>query len=273
MKVSRSELKLRARQALAGNYGTLIGAVLILYGISYAFSGAMQIVLLGQNLASMTMMRAGNAIALLVVTFVVFYGIMLVFMQMLTVGFSKMYLNLCQSREVKVSQMFWAFRNHPGKFAVIAVAVFVFIVVWVSPIFVVTLAGAVSGETGFAISFFVIYEIVSMVILFWAALNWALFYYILADDPEKGILEALKESSRMMKGNRWRYMVLLFSFFGMELLGLLSFGIGLLWVTPYVSCTYAIFNDVLKPKTLSVVYDGMEFYEPSVEPAVTDPAE
>ena len=44
-----------------------------------------------------------------------------------------------------------------------------------------------------------------------------------------------------MKGNRGRLLYIAFSFIGMALLGLLSFGIGFLWIYPYISQTIAVF--------------------------------
>ena len=40
-----------------------------------------------------------------------------------------------------------------------------------------------------------------------------------------------------MKGNRIRYFYLLISFFGISLLGVVSLGIGFLWIVPYMSMT------------------------------------
>ena len=66
-------------------------------------------------------------------------------------------------------------------------------------------------------------------------------YYILADDNSKSIIQCLKESAGMMKGYKFKYFVLLLSFLGWTILGLIPLGIGLLWVIPYTNVTVASF--------------------------------
>jgi uncharacterized membrane protein len=65
--------------------------------------------------------------------------------------------------------------------------------------------------------------------------------YILADDNSKSIIQCLKESAGMMKGYKFKYFVLSLSFLGWIILGLIPFGIGLLWVIPYMNVTVASF--------------------------------
>ena len=253
MKTDRKQLKMWARQALNGRYGIFIGAMLILYGISYAFSGAMQIILMGQTVAISSMANPGLAMIPVVLTMVVLYLGLMVVMQLFTVGYAKMYLTVADHEELRLSQLFWAFRNHTWKFVGIALWVFGIVLVWIVPVIAVIAGSAASGDTGFAIAFLGIYELVSFGLLIWAALNWTLFYYILVENPEKKILEALGESRRLMKGNRWRYFVLSLSFLGMELLGILSFGIGFLWLSPYMGMTYGLFYRDVKPAETAVL--------------------
>ena len=66
-------------------------------------------------------------------------------------------------------------------------------------------------------------------------------YFILADDNSKSIIQCLKESAGMMKGYKFKYFVLLLSFLGWTILGLIPLGIGLLWVMPYMNVTVASF--------------------------------
>ena len=46
-----------------------------------------------------------------------------------------------------------------------------------------------------------------------AALNYSQSFYILADDPDKGVMEVLAESKLMMRGNRMSYVRLLLYYF------------------------------------------------------------
>lgn len=76
-----------------------------------------------------------------------------------------------------------------------------------------------------------------------AALSYALTFFLMADRPELKGMEALKESERLMKGNRWKLFCLFLRFIGWFLVGALTMGIGFLWVMPYLQTTAARFYD------------------------------
>lgn len=75
--------------------------------------------------------------------------------------------------------------------------------------------------------------------------------YVLADNPEIGIIEALKESVRMTKGYKWKMFLLQLSFLGLIILGMITLGIGLLWVMPYMQVTMAEAYIYLKNQQLN----------------------
>ena len=78
------------------------------------------------------------------------------------------------------------------------------------------------------------------------ALMYSQAYYILAEDPDKGIFECLQESSNLMYGYKWEFFILELSFLGWWLLSFLTFGIGSLWLNPYQKVTEANFYLKLK---------------------------
>ncbi len=77
-------------------------------------------------------------------------------------------------------------------------------------------------------------------------IRYAMIYFISNDIPEVGVLETLKASAEMMDGSKKKLMFLTFSFFGWHLLGVLTFGIGLLWSFPYMMSAFAAFYDDLR---------------------------
>lgn len=79
-----------------------------------------------------------------------------------------------------------------------------------------------------------------------ASFSYSQTYYILADDGKIGAREAIKKSKRIMTGNKGKYFSLLLSFFGWGILSILTFGIGLLWLVPYMSVSFAKFYDDVK---------------------------
>ncbi len=79
-----------------------------------------------------------------------------------------------------------------------------------------------------------------------AALSYSMTYFIIAEDSSISASEAITKSKKMMKGNKWKLSYLGFRFTGWFLLVMLSFGIGFLWVGPYMYVSYAKFYDDLK---------------------------
>jgi uncharacterized membrane protein len=66
-----------------------------------------------------------------------------------------------------------------------------------------------------------------------AALGYAMTYYVLADNPGMEAMDALRRSKEMMMGHRGKLFCLGCRFIGWALLGILSLGIGFLWILPY----------------------------------------
>ncbi len=71
--------------------------------------------------------------------------------------------------------------------------------------------------------------------------SYAMTFYIIADDPETGPIQAITRSRAMMAGNKWKYFRLQWRFFGWVLLCLLTLGIGFIWLGPYMSTSMAAF--------------------------------
>ena len=75
--------------------------------------------------------------------------------------------------------------------------------------------------------------------------SFAMAFYVINDHPEMTAMQALKESHRLMKGNRMRFFLLNLSFFGWIILGSLCFGVGTLWVSAYMETAHAVFYEEL----------------------------
>ena len=79
-----------------------------------------------------------------------------------------------------------------------------------------------------------------------AAYRYAMTPYILYENPGMSASDAIKESKQLMDGNKWRLFCLNFSFIGWDILGILSLGIGFLWIAPYREAAYAAFYREIK---------------------------
>ena len=79
-----------------------------------------------------------------------------------------------------------------------------------------------------------------------ASYSYAMVSFVLADHPEMTANEALAESRRIMKGNRWRLFCLNLSFIGWSFLCIFTLGIGYIWLLPYTQAANAAFYREVK---------------------------
>jgi uncharacterized membrane protein len=78
-----------------------------------------------------------------------------------------------------------------------------------------------------------------------AAISYSMTFYVMADNNEMSGQDAITKSKQLMMGNKYRYFCLLCRFIGWFLLCILSLGIGLLWLIPYVMASNARFYETL----------------------------
>lgn len=71
--------------------------------------------------------------------------------------------------------------------------------------------------------------------------KYALVMQVIADNPGITAREALRESKRLMKGNKWKFFCLNFSFIGWAILASLPGGLGYFLLVPYMQATFAEF--------------------------------
>lgn len=94
------------------------------------------------------------------------------------------------------------------------------------------------------------------------AYQYSLCNYILTEYPTLGVLDVLRNSRMLMKGNKWRQFCLHFSYIGWMLLATCcTCGLGLFVVSPYLSVADAAFYDEVSGRATA---KEVEF--PSVNP-------
>lgn len=74
--------------------------------------------------------------------------------------------------------------------------------------------------------------------------------YLLHDYPELTPREAMKISREMMSGQKWNIFILDLTFIGWILLSILTAGLGVIFVEPYISTARAVFYEDLKAATI-----------------------
>ena len=79
--------------------------------------------------------------------------------------------------------------------------------------------------------------------------------YLLHDYPELTPREAMKISREMMSGQKWNIFILDLTFIGWILLSILTAGLGVIFVEPYISTARAVFYEDLKA---AIIVDDAE---------------
>ena len=74
-----------------------------------------------------------------------------------------------------------------------------------------------------------------------ATYRYALAPYLMAENPDMSVMEAIARSKELMMGNKWRLFCLHLSFIGWNLLCILTLGIGYLWLAPYQNAAETAF--------------------------------
>ena len=74
-----------------------------------------------------------------------------------------------------------------------------------------------------------------------AGFRYAMAPYIMAENPDIGIREAVNLSKQMMAGHKGRLFGLRLSFILWDFLALIPLGIGVLWLNPFKNTAEAVF--------------------------------
>ncbi len=245
---SRRELKYLARSQMSGHWGLLIGTVLLPTVISF---------LAIQLTSVVTVTSTATYIIDYVITFIV-----QVLVAVLDVGASLIFLKCACNMPAKIGDLFHGYQNN------LSCALFIgFVFVLISSICSIpcdimspqllnatdliltqiteesTLNEAMLAYSTYysvLMSYYVVMFCCSLV-AFLIELMFMPAYYLMLDYPDKDAKSILKLSIEIMKGNKLRYVILQLSFLPLLLLGMLSFGIGLIWVLPYMNMTKANF--------------------------------
>lgn len=235
--MTSSELRANARESLKGKWGK-VALITLTYGII-------------------------NWVISFILGLIPFIGGILVTIISLPLsfGFLVTFMKLKRNEEVTYTDFlnlgFSNFGKVWGVFGNIILKLIIPIVLVVVFIMVMTFSGigagaslalrstsATTGFTGLVIVGLIGY-IVSLIYLILKSYYYTLSFYILYDNPNKTGKEIVEESQKLMTGNRWSFFWLGLTFIGWAILSAFTFGIGMLWLTPYMIVTFIAFYESL----------------------------
>lgn len=104
-------------------------------------------------------------------------------------------------------------------------------------------------------------SLVGIVANFFIVYRYVFCYMIMAEYPSMGVIDALRNSARLMRGNKWRLFCLQISFIGWGILCGLTLGIGVFWLIPYMNAASTEFYDEIANRSAA---REVEF--PSLDP-------
>lgn len=93
-----------------------------------------------------------------------------------------------------------------------------------------------------------------------ASYSYAMAPYLMAENPDMGIMEAIRRSKEIMTGNKWRLFCLHISFIGWAFLCIFTLGIGTLFLTPYQMLAEASFYREITGKNRVTYTEANDFY-------------
>lgn len=225
-KKTSAQLKQAARGIMIGKYRNAISILL---------ASDLIVSTLSVLTTTSTNSYAGIAIGFIISFIIVLFG------TILTVGQCSFYLNIACEQPYQFSNLFTGFKVHPDKTIITQLIIQLLTTLPILPGLGVMLYSfrAYNMIIVFLLGCFLL--IAGAGISWWISLKYSQVYYLLLDFPDYSSKELLKMSWKLMKGNVGRLLYLQVSFLPLTLAGLLSFGIGLLFVLPYQNMTYTLF--------------------------------
>lgn len=227
MKRSSKELKALARESLLGQYGSLIGAMFLL--------GILSIVL--ESIPVRITHNREDSTSLIIQFLVTLIVSVLVYL--LQIGMTVIVLRMTRRQSYSISDLFYTLRAHPDRFIIVSAIQIGITMVLQIPAYVAMFLypGTVIEQTLVYLLLLLAGSIVSFIIL----LGFTLADMLLIDNEDLGAIDALRQSWALMHGNKGRFFYLQISFIGLSLLCILTLGIDMLWLYPYMLTTEVCF--------------------------------
>ena len=221
---TRADLKLRAKEALRSNYwrAFLVSLVLIITGGSHNWPGG------GSGAGSSGGPSAGtfdpHFIPLIVLGVLILIALRIFIGFPVEVGGRKFFIRLT-GYDADLNYLGYGF--HSQRFRAIVGSML---------------------RRGIYLFLWFLLLIIPGIIKFYA---YRMVPYILSENPAIGSKRAIQLSTRMTQGQKFDIFVLDLSFIGWFLLGILAFGVGVLFVQPYYDATNAELYLTLREKALA----------------------
>lgn len=223
----RIRLKADARNAMPGFYPKLILSAFLVYLVDLFLTESLPV-----GPASLS----GNILYYLS-TAIIFLVICL-----LKVGLCRQSLSISREQLISVSDVLFTFRNHPDHLLLAYVRMLPMVILGaVVPVSLILFRVPLAFASDYwgALLFSLGLTALAYLLIWICLLPFAMTGWLYADHPELSSAQLIRKSREMMQGEYKRYLMINLSFIGYYLLGLLSIGLALPWVSSYRRTTLA----------------------------------
>ncbi|MFU0824905.1 DUF975 family protein [Clostridium sp.] len=186
----------------------------------------------------------------------------------ITYGLSRFFLNLTRNENPQFENLFSGFKYF-GKNFLIQLIIEIFGILWTLVVYIpviiigfITIIGSLSSYSDLTdieqmpwnvgiemVIIMVVLFIIASIIVELIVLRYALAFYIYNDIKDASVMDCINHSKEMMRGHKYRLLLLNLSFIGWHILSILTLGIGYLWLRPYIFAATASFYNDLKQKS------------------------
>ncbi|WP_297989718.1 DUF975 family protein [Anoxybacillus sp.] len=206
-----SSLRRQARDALRGKWGSAALFMLVYAAVTIIFPMIIEVALSGgwETWLDQEEVPTSASIASMIISFALIP---------LSIAMYWVFLDVYRNEPVRISPLFTVYQNGKLVLKLIGTSLLIalFVILW-SLLFIIP--GIIKS------------------------LSYSQTFFLLRDHPEYGALQAISESKKRMKGYKGKLFLLYVSFIGWGLLSIITLGIGLLWLIPYVYTSLAAFYD------------------------------
>lgn len=246
---SNAEIKTKAKEALKGNWGVAIASCIIYGVLVNGFSFVINIRDLTMNGFTDALENSNGDFKVSLIGFLIS-----VFLAgAMTYGLNNFFIKLIRRENADIKDVFEGFKHYKGTLFInilLLIYQFLWALMFIIPVAIVLIIAVVSVATDSvsvtAILLVCLVVIVVSIVLSIILLRYSMSFYIYIDNPELTASETIKESIDMMEGNQIRLFKLYLSFILWFLLSIITLGIAMIWVGPYMQTSTAVFYEELK---------------------------
>ena len=253
-----NDLKDQALATLKGKWGSFVGLTfvyLLIYSLC-CFLAMFGTIFEGSSFTGLASVFSFIGLVVSILLIPISYGYMVA------------YLNSSrQDLPAEVGDLFCGFRNFGhilGTYILLGLIVMVTMIPYFVLFVIATARGMMMEEH---IGLFMFIGLLLLIPVYVVALAYALVPFLLHDDPELSARETLTKSRVMMQGHKGELFILMLSFIGWSVLAMFTFGIGYLWLAPYICMTFTKYYEQLRAEYEGVGNDEMPMQEDVEMPA------